>query len=71
MNLQTPFSDDKTQLEGISVVPLTNIVATSPTVVNLPLTHWDDPNEKRNPKNWKTPKRIFHTLIPCLIAFEV
>ena len=32
---------------------------------------WDDPQEKRNPKCWPMPMKIFHTLIPCLVAFEV
>lgn len=32
---------------------------------------WNDPREKRNPKNWSMPKRIFHTTLPSLLAFEM
>lgn len=32
---------------------------------------WNDHLEKRNPKNWTLHQRIFHTIIPCLISFEV
>jgi len=71
MSLQTPGPDEKTQLESISVIKLTSNATTSPIVANLPLTDWNNPSEKRNPQNWKIPKKIFHTLIPCLIAFEV
>ncbi|ETI21032.1 hypothetical protein G647_07375 [Cladophialophora carrionii CBS 160.54] len=27
--------------------------------------------EKRNPQNWSFPRRLFHTAIPCLLAFQV
>lgn len=71
MSLPTPVADEKTQLESVSIVRVTENVTTSPAATNLLLVNWDDPNEKRNPKNWKIPKRIFHTIIPCLIGFEV
>jgi hypothetical protein len=32
---------------------------------------WNDPREKRNPKNWSMRKRIFHTTLPSLLAFEM
>ena len=40
-------------------------------VDEVPLIAWDDPREKRNPKNWPLYDRIFHTIVPCFIAFEV
>jgi hypothetical protein len=30
---------------------------------------WGNPNDERNPRNWKIGLKIFHTLIPCLLAF--
>jgi hypothetical protein len=35
------------------------------------LLDWNDPREKRNPKNWSMPSRIFHTTLPSLLAFEM
>jgi hypothetical protein len=35
------------------------------------LLDWNDPQEKRNPKNWSMPKRIFHTTLPSLLSFEM
>ena len=32
---------------------------------------WEDVREKRNPMNWNLGVRIFHTTIPCIIAFVV
>ncbi|KAF4783414.1 major facilitator superfamily transporter [Colletotrichum scovillei] len=32
---------------------------------------WDDPRELRNPKNWSFLSRLFHTAIPCFLAFEI
>ncbi|KAK1676884.1 major facilitator superfamily domain-containing protein [Colletotrichum godetiae] len=32
---------------------------------------WDDPRESRNPKNWSFPSKLFHTAIPCFLAFEI
>lgn len=32
---------------------------------------WNDAREKRNPKNWSMPKRIYHTALPSLLAFEM
>ncbi|EWZ28982.1 major facilitator superfamily domain-containing protein [Fusarium oxysporum Fo47] len=36
----------------------------------VPIT-WDDPREKRNPQHWSTLSKIFHTAIPCFLAFEI
>jgi hypothetical protein len=30
---------------------------------------WDNPREKRNPKNWPLWKKLFHTAVPCILAF--
>ncbi|PYH46961.1 putative MFS polyamine transporter [Aspergillus saccharolyticus JOP 1030-1] len=30
---------------------------------------WDDPHEKRNPHNWPIWKKLFHTAVPCVLAF--
>ena len=35
------------------------------------LLDWNDPREKRNPKNWSMPSRIYHTTLPSLLAFEM
>jgi hypothetical protein len=35
------------------------------------LLDWNDPCEKRNPKNWSMPSRIFHTTLPSFLAFEM
>jgi hypothetical protein len=32
---------------------------------------WNDPREKRNPKNWSMPKKIYHTTLPSFLAFEM
>ncbi|OHE94197.1 major facilitator superfamily transporter [Colletotrichum orchidophilum] len=32
---------------------------------------WDDPRESRNTKNWSFLMRLFHTAIPCFLAFEI
>jgi hypothetical protein len=32
---------------------------------------WNDPREKRNPKNWSMSKRIYHTTLPSFLAFEM
>ena len=32
---------------------------------------WNDPREMRNPKNWSMAKRVFHTTLPSLLAFEM
>ncbi|KIW10725.1 hypothetical protein PV08_10024 [Exophiala spinifera] len=32
---------------------------------------WIDLREKRNPHHWSFPRRLFHTAIPCLLAFQV
>jgi hypothetical protein len=32
---------------------------------------WNDPREKRNPKNWSMPSRIYHTALPSFLAFEM
>jgi hypothetical protein len=32
---------------------------------------WNDPREKRNPKNWSMPSRIYHTALPSVLAFEM
>lgn len=32
---------------------------------------WNDPREKRNPHNWSFPKKLFHTAVPCLLAFQM
>ncbi|KPI39049.1 Polyamine transporter 4 [Cyphellophora attinorum] len=41
------------------------------TLEVAPAILWDDPTEKRNPKNWPLFAKIFHTVIPCVISFEV
>ncbi|GIJ84888.1 hypothetical protein Asppvi_003739 [Aspergillus pseudoviridinutans] len=33
--------------------------------------HWDDPREKRNPQNWPLWKKLFHTVVPCILAFVI
>jgi hypothetical protein len=35
------------------------------------LLDWNDPREKRNPKNWSMPSRIYPTTLPSLLAFEM
>jgi hypothetical protein len=35
------------------------------------LLDWNDPREKRNPKNWSMPSRTFHTTLPSLLSFEM
>jgi hypothetical protein len=35
------------------------------------LLDWNDPREKRNPKNWSMPSRIFHTMLPSFLSFEM
>ncbi|KAB8227956.1 putative MFS polyamine transporter [Aspergillus alliaceus] len=32
---------------------------------------WEDPNEKRNPANWNISLKVFHTFIPCALAFWI
>ncbi|KAJ0371578.1 hypothetical protein COL26b_009563 [Colletotrichum chrysophilum] len=32
---------------------------------------WDDPREKRNPRNWSHLVKVLHTMIPCFLAFEI
>ena len=32
---------------------------------------WNGPWEKRNPKNWSMPKKIYHTTLPSILAFEM
>ncbi|KAL6232817.1 hypothetical protein BDW75DRAFT_232463 [Aspergillus navahoensis] len=34
-------------------------------------TIWDTPQEKRNPQNWTVWKKLFHTVVPCLLAFVI
>jgi hypothetical protein len=48
----------------------TTVTADKASDVEKPLD-WNDPREKRNPKNWSMPKRIFHTTLPSLLAFEM
>ncbi|KAF4950597.1 hypothetical protein FSARC_13132 [Fusarium sarcochroum] len=36
----------------------------------VPIT-WDDPREKRNPQHWSNISKLFHTVIPCFLAFLV
>lgn len=30
---------------------------------------WEDPRERRNPHNWPIWKKLFHTVVPCILAF--
>lgn len=30
---------------------------------------WDDARERRNPQNWPIWKKLFHTAVPCILAF--
>lgn len=30
---------------------------------------WDDPREVRNPQNWPFWQKLFHTAVPCILAF--
>lgn len=32
---------------------------------------WSDPREKRNPNNWNKASKLFHTIVPGLLAFEM
>jgi hypothetical protein len=32
---------------------------------------WGDPRELRNARNWSLSKKLFHTVIPCVLAFLV
>jgi hypothetical protein len=36
---------------------------------NLETIDWDNPQEKRNPQNWPVWKKLFHTAVPCILAF--
>jgi len=36
-----------------------------------PALDWDGPDDPENPFNWPRSKRIFHTVIPGLLAFTV
>ncbi|KAF3391545.1 Polyamine transporter 4 [Penicillium rolfsii] len=44
---------------------------TKPEAVDTELLPWDDPNEKRNPANWRLSLKILHTFIPCALAFWI
>ncbi|KAF2971794.1 hypothetical protein GQX73_g1780 [Xylaria multiplex] len=37
---------------------------------NVPISY-DDPRDTRNPRNWSLASRIFHTVVPGLLAFEI
>ncbi|KAF2150861.1 putative MFS polyamine transporter [Myriangium duriaei CBS 260.36] len=32
---------------------------------------WDDPTETRNPENWSTWSKAFHSITPCFLAFLI
>ncbi|RAH47235.1 putative MFS polyamine transporter [Aspergillus brunneoviolaceus CBS 621.78] len=32
---------------------------------------WEDPRERRNPHNWPIWKKLFHTVVPCILAFVI
>ncbi|GAM91579.1 hypothetical protein ANO11243_096310 [Dothideomycetidae sp. 11243] len=53
--------DEEKVIEHIESAP-----STAPTE-----TPWDDPSETRNPANWSIPSKIFHTILPCFLAFTL
>ncbi|KZL64292.1 mfs polyamine [Colletotrichum incanum] len=48
-----------------------NDITSSEEDAQQPRIAWDDPREKRNPKNWSAAMKILHTAIPCFLAFEI
>lgn len=55
----TPENNSSSTFENLSVQEQAEIV------------HWDDPRETRNPRNWTTASRLYHTIVPGLSAFLV
>ncbi len=71
--LQRPsvFVTMSVDIEKSSGDSSTIAVSKFPDAIAVESIAWNDPREKRNPKNWSMPKRVFHTALPSILAFEM
>lgn len=69
---------------GFSIVPTRGLISGLKEVIDDPVRKnngllttittaqdWIGPNDPENPRNWSTPKKIYHVLVPSLFGFIV